>query len=169
MSIRDLTKTFLWYRSQQDHTADFSAHNEYERDSSKDRLTNNEHTNDIENGLDQFENDGAGHRQWMDYRDAANNNFYEIESTLKKLREIHDNALGFEQQQYRTVNEQMTARVTSLLRDTNKSVKRIFVPELLSEDPQENAIRKNVQMELSQKLHHLTKSFRDSQKECVLL
>lgn len=170
MSTRDLTKDFLRYRAlRKRSTADYVQHPSSENDSSKVRLTGGDvEMDDLEGGS--FRNDGSEHRQWMDYRDAVENNFYELSEILKKLEIAHDKAIeSFDKRPYQVESERLANKVTNLLRDTDKSIKRIYVPEMLSEDPQENSIRKNVQVELSQKLYSLTVNFRKAQKEYVTL
>jgi syntaxin 16 len=166
MSTRDLTKDFLRYRAlRKRSTADYVQHPSSENDSSKVRLTGGDvEMDDLEGGS--FRNDGSEHRQWMDYRDAVENNFYELSEILKKLEIAHKEAIeSFDKRPYQVESERLANKVTNLLRDTDKSIKRIYVPEMLSEDPQENSIRKNVQVELSQKLYSLTVNFRKAQKD----
>ena len=168
MSTRDLTKDFLRYRNARltRGGATSPTYSIHERDSAKDRLTNPEQEMaDLEGGA--FKDDGdAGHRQWMDYRDAVENNFYELDELMQKLRTAHREAVeALDQRRYQAESEKLAGRVTGLLRDTDKSIKRIYVEHQLSDDAQENSIRKNVQIELSQKLYNATVGFRKAQKE----
>mmetsp|Transcript_53734 Transcript_53734/g.79855 ORF Transcript_53734/g.79855 Transcript_53734/m.79855 type:complete len:305 (-) Transcript_53734:82-996(-) len=166
MSFRDLTKDFLRHRlaRQTAGGAPSPTYSRSERDSARDRLTDPEQdAKDLEAGI---ENDDNGHRQWMDYRDAVENNFYELNETLDKMRTAHTEALEeLDQKRYQAESEKLAARVTDLLRDTDRSIKRVYVEDLLSDDAQENSIRKNVQIELSQKLYNITVEFRKAQKE----
>ena len=83
MSTRDLTKEFLRYRAQRSSSrlgGGASPRYSSSDDSAHLRLTGADHLDDdgagdVEHGI---QNDGAGHRQWMDFRDAVENNFYEM-------------------------------------------------------------------------------------------
>lgn len=160
MSFRDLTREFLRLRATNTPTA-IDAYSKFEDNDSSTRLTQSH--DELESGA--FDNEDSAHRQWMDFRDAVENNFHELHETLEKLKAAHQASMEkLDNRRYQAEGERLAAKITGLLRDTDKNIKRIYVEEFLSDDAQENAIRKNVQIELSQKLYNVTVSFRKAQK-----